>query len=110
MLYSVCVCVYLKYKSHHFNAIQRQLLIPSFVIFFVVLVVFVFCLGGTGRFGSASGSVKTKEYVDFKNEDTGYYEDYIEVQFNVCVPPPKNTNPAPPGPPKKSGKTNKASF
>jgi len=66
--------------------------------------------GGTGRFGSASGSVKNIGYSFITNEDTGYYEDFLEVQFNVCVPPPKNTNPAPPGPPKKSGKTNKASF
>ena len=80
------------------------------MIFFVVFVVFVFYLGGTGRFGSASGSVKTKGYVDIKNEDTGYYEDFIELQFNVCVPPPKTTNPPPPGPPKKSGKAPKASF
>ena len=80
------------------------------MIFFVVVVVFVFCLGGTGRFGSASGSVKTKGTAYITNEDTGYFEDYTEVQFNVCVPPPKNTNPAPPGQPKKSGKTNKASF
>jgi len=64
--------------------------------------------GGTGRFGSASGSVKNMGYAFITNEATGYLEQYNDILFNVCVPPPKNTSP--PGPPKKSGKTHKASF
>ena len=102
------------------------------MIFFVVFVVFVFYLGGTGRFGSASGSVKNLGYTVITNEATGSYEQYEGLQFNVCVPPPtatypptyyptflvleadddtapKTTNPVL-GPPKKSGKVPKASF
>ena len=50
-------------------------------------------------------------YTFIENEATGLMEEYYDVLFNVCVPPPKNTSPpTPPGPPKKSGKTPKASF
>ena len=63
---------------------------------FLLSLRLLFCLGGTGRFGSASGSVKNMGYSFITNEATGYLEQYIEMQFNICVPPPKNTNPPPP--------------
>ena len=83
--------------------------LPRVRDFFLLLRLF-FGLGGTGRFGSASGLVKNMGYSFITNEATGFLEQYIEFQFNVCVPPPNNTNPTPPGPPKKSGKTSKPSF
>ena len=76
---------------------------------FLLSLRLLFCLGGTGRFGSASGLVKNMGYSFITNEATGFLEQYIEFQFNVCVPPPKTTNPVL-GPPKKSVKVPKTSF
>ena len=82
---------------------------PKTYLVYLICFVFVFCLGGTGRFDSASGAVKNLGYTVITNEATGYYEQYEGLQFNVCVPPPKTTNPVL-GPPKKSVKVPKTSF
>ena len=68
------------------------------------------CIGGTGQFASTSGWVTPEDYFFITNEETGNIEEYQDMMYTVCVPPPKYTHPPQPGPPKKSGKTSKTSF
>ena len=49
---------------------------PKTYLVYLICFVFVFCLGGTGRFDSASGAVKNLGYTVITNEATGYYEQY----------------------------------